>query len=170
MFLCIILSRCFIGFTELGPTGRYFQDAYFSYKKGWTFLAKGGKHKSYKKCPKGFWQNPYSALRSYFSSVQFSRSVMSNSFRPCGLQHTRLPCPSPIPRAYSNSCPLSRWCHPTISSSVLPFFSCLQSFPASGSFQMSQFFASGGQSTGVSASALVLPLNIQDWFPLGWTG
>ena len=136
----------------------------------WINQAKGGKHKSYKKCPKGFWQNPYSTLRSYFSSVQFSRSVMSNSFQPRGLQHTRLPCPSPIPRAYSKSCPLSWWCHPTISSSVLPFFSCLQSFPASGSFQMSQFFASGGQSIGVSASALVLPLNIQDWFPLGWTG
>ena len=80
------------------------------------------------------------------------------------------PCPSPTPGIYSNSCLLSRWCHPTISSSVVPFSSCLQSFPASGSFQMSQFFASGGQSIGVSASASVLPMNIQDWFPLGWTG
>ena len=105
-----------------------------------------------------------------FSSVPFSHSVMSNSLRPQGLQHTRPPCPSPTPGVYSNSCPLSQWCHPTISSSVAPFFSCLQSFPASGSFQMSQFFPSGGQSTGVSASAPVLPMNIQDWFPLGWTG
>ena len=95
---------------------------------------------------------------------------MSNSLRPHGLQHTRFPCPSPTPRACSDSCPSSRWCHPTISSSVIPFSSCLQSFPASGSFQMSQFFASGGQSIGVSASALVLPMNIQDWFPLGLTG
>ena len=101
-------------------------------------------------------------------SVQFSHSVMSNSLQPHGLQHARLPCPSPTPRA--NSCPLSRWCHPTISSSVVPFSSCLQSFPASGSFPMSQFFASGGQCIGVSASASVLPMNIQDWFPLGRTG
>ena len=100
---------------------------------------------------------------------QFSRSVVSNSLWPHGLQHTRPPCPSPTPGVYSNSCPLSWWCHPTISSSVVPF-SCLQSLPASGSFQMSQFFASGGQSIGVSASASVLPMNIQDWFPLGWTG
>ena len=102
-------------------------------------------------------------------SVQFSGSVMSNSLRPHGLQHARPPYPSPTPRVYSNSCPLSWWCHPTISSSVIPF-SCLQSFPASGSFQMSQFFTSGGQSTGLSASASVLPMNIQDWFPLGLTG
>ena len=89
---------------------------------------------------------------------------------PHGLQHNRPPCPSPTPRVYSNSCPLSRWCHPTISSSVIPFSSCLQSFPASGSLQMSQFFAAGGQTIGVSASASVLPMNIQDWFPVGWTG
>ena len=95
---------------------------------------------------------------------------MSDSLRPHRLQHARLPCPSPTPRACSNSCPLSRWCHPTISSSVVPFSSCLQSFPASGSFTMSQFFASGSQRNGVSASASVLPINIQDWFPLGWTG
>ena len=94
---------------------------------------------------------------------------MSDSLWPHGLQHTRPPCPSSTPGAYSNSCPSSHWCHPTISSSVIPF-SCLQSFPASGSFQMSQFFASGGQSTGVSSSTAVLPMNIQDWFPLGWTG
>ena len=96
---------------------------------------------------------------------------MSNSLqRPHGLQHARPPCPSPIPGVYPNSCPLSQWCHPTISSSVVPFTSCLQSFPASGSFPMSQFFPSGGQSIGVSASASVLPMNIQDIFPLGWTG
>ena len=95
---------------------------------------------------------------------------MSDSLRPDGLQHTRPPCPSPNPRVYANSCPLSQWCHPTISSSVVPFSSCLQSFPASGSFQMSQLFVSGGQSTGVSASGSVLPMNIQDWFPLWWTG
>ena len=103
-------------------------------------------------------------------SVQFSRSVMSDSLRPHGLQHTRPPCPSPTPGVYLNSCALSRWCHPTISSSVVPFSSCLQSFPASGSFQVSQFFTSGGQSIRVSASASVLPMNTQNWFPLGWTG
>ena len=102
--------------------------------------------------------------------IKFSRSVMSNSLRPHGLQHARLPCPSTIPRAYSNSCLLSWWCHPTISSSVGPFSSCLQSFPASGSFPMSQFFKSGGQNIGVSASTSVLSMNIQDWSPLGWTG
>ena len=103
------------------------------------------------------------------SSVQLSRSVASDSLRPHGLQHTRLPCPSQTPRVYSNSCPMSQWCHPTISSSVIPF-SCLQSFPALGPFPMSQFFASGGQSIGTSALASVLPINIQEWFPLGWTG
>ena len=95
---------------------------------------------------------------------------MSNSLWPYGLQHIRPPCTSLTPRVYSNSCPWSWWCHPTISFSVVPFSSHLQSFPASGSFQISQFFASGGQSIGVSASASVLPMNIQDWFPLGWTG
>ena len=94
---------------------------------------------------------------------------MSNFLGPNGLQHARPSCPSPTPRVHLNSCPLSRWCHSAISSSVIPF-SCLQSFPASSSFQMSQFFASGRQSIGVSVSALVLPMNIQDWFPLGWTG
>ena len=103
-------------------------------------------------------------------SVQFSRSVMSNPLWPHELQHTRLPCPSPTPRVYPNSCPLSRWCHLTISSSVIPFSSCLQSFPTSESFQMSQLFASGGQSIGVSDSASVLPMNTQERFPLGWTG
>ena len=102
--------------------------------------------------------------------VQFSRSVVPDSLRPHELQHTRPPCPSATLRAYSNPCPYSRGCHPTISSSIIPVSFCLQSFPASGSFPMSQFFPSGGQSIGVSASALVLAMNIQDWFPLGWTG
>ena len=104
------------------------------------------------------------------SSVQFSCSVESNSLRPQGLQHARLPCPSPTPGACSNSCPSSQWYHPTISSSVIPFSSCLQSLPASGSFLMSQLFASGDQNIGVSASASVLPMSIQHWFPLWWTG
>ena len=98
----------------------------------------------------------------------FSCSVMSDSLWPHGLQHARFPCPSPSPGACSNSCPLSWWCHPTISSSVVAFSFCLLSFPASGSFLMSQLFTSGGQSIGASAS--VLPMNIQNWFPLGWTG
>ena len=102
------------------------------------------------------------------SSVQFSRSIVSNSLWAHRLQHARLPCPSPTP-GVSNSCPLSRWCHPTISSSVVPFSSCLQSFLALGSFQMSQFFTSGGQSIGVSDSSSVL-MNVWDWSPLGWTG
>ena len=104
------------------------------------------------------------------SSVQFSLSVVSDSLQPREPQHARPPCPSPNPGVYSNSCPSNRWCHPTISSSVVPFSSCPQSFPASGSFQMSQIFTSGGQSIGASALASVLPMNIQDWFPLEWTG
>ena len=104
------------------------------------------------------------------SSVQFIRSVMSNSLWPHEPQHARPPCPSPTPRVYPNSCPLSQWHHTTISSSVAPFSSCPQSFPASGSFPMSQLFTSGGQSIGVSASASVLPINTQNWSPLGWTG
>ena len=103
-------------------------------------------------------------------SVQFSSSVVSNSLWSHGLQQARLPCPSPTPGACSNSSPSSQWYHPTISSSVIPFSSCLPSFPASGSFQMSQFFVSRGQSIGVSASASVLPMNIQNWFHLGLTG
>ena len=95
---------------------------------------------------------------------------MSNSLRPYGLQHTRLPCPSPTPRACSNLCPSSQWCHPTISPFVIPFSCCLQSFPASGSFPRSQFFTSDGQNIRVSASASVFPVNMQDWFPLGLTG
>ena len=106
----------------------------------------------------------------HFSSVQFSPSVLSDSFWPHGLQHARLPCPSPTPGACSNSCPLSHWCHPTILFSVVPFSSCFQFFTASGSFPMSQFFTSGSQNIGVSASASVFPMNIPDWFPLGFTG
>ena len=102
--------------------------------------------------------------------IQFSCSVVSNSLRPHELQHARPPCPSPISGVYLNSCPLSRWCHPTTSFSIVPFSSRLQSFPASGFFQMNQFFPSGGQRIGVSASASVLPMNIQDWFSLEWTG
>ena len=106
----------------------------------------------------------------WFSSVQLSHSGVSDSLRPHELQHARPPCPSPAPRVHPNPCPLCPWCHPTISSSVVPFSSCPQSFPASGSFSMSQLFTSGGQSIGVSASTSVLPMNTQDWPPLGWTG
>ena len=109
----------------------------------------------------------FSTMRT-LSSVQFSRSVVSDSLRPHGLQHARRPCPSPTRRVYSNSCPFSQQCHPTISTSVVPFSHRLKSFPAWGSFLMSQLFASGGQSIGASAS--VLPMNIQGWFPLGLTG
>ena len=117
----------------------------------------------------GIWcqQNKVLAL---ISLVQFSRSVVSDSLRPHESQHTKLPCPSPTPRVHPNPCPLSQWCHPNILSSIIPFSSCLQFFPASGSFQMSQLFAWGGQSIGVSASTSILPMNTQDWFPLGWTG
>ena len=112
----------------------------------------------------GTWLN-----RLSISSVQFSHSVVSDLLGPHEPQQARLPCPSETPKTCSNSCPSSWWCHPTISSSVIPF-SCLHSFPASGSFPMKQFFASGGQSIGASVSASVLPMNIQDWFPLAWTG
>ena len=108
--------------------------------------------------------------KTYYQFVQYSRPVMSDSLRPHRLQPTRLPCPSPTPRAYSNSCPYSGWCHPTILSSVVPFSSYLQSFPASESFPISQLFTSGIQSIEVSALASIFPMNIKDWFPLGWTG
>ena len=116
--------------------------------------------------------NPYQPISNpyQFSSVQVSCSVVSNSFWPHGLQHARPPCPSPTPGVHSNSCPLSQWCHPTISSSLIPFSSHLQSFSTSGSFPMSQFFASGSQSIRVSAAPSVLLVNIQDRFPLRWTG
>ena len=110
------------------------------------------------------------SIYSSFCFSQFSCSVMSDSLWPHGLQHARLPYPSPTPRACPDSCPSSQWCNPTISTSVIPFASCLRSFPASKSFPRSQLFASGGQSIGVSASTSVLPMNIQDGFPLGWTG
>ena len=115
-------------------------------------------------------QRRYSSIQHHSASVQFSCSVVSNSLRPHRLQHTRLPCPSPTPGACSNSCPLSQWHHPTISSSVIPFSCCLQSCPASVSFPKGHFFTSDGQSIGVSPSASVLPVNIQGWFPLGWPG
>ena len=118
------------------------------------------------------WLSPFPSSRLLpfvKEMLLFNRSVVSDSLRLCGLQHARLPCPSPSLGVCSNSCPLSQWCHPTISTSVAPFFSCFQSFPASGSFQKSQLFTSGGQSTGVSASATVLPMNIQGWFPLRLT-
>ena len=114
-----------------------------------------------------WWKGSISWLLCYFS-VQFSHSVVSDSLWPHEPQHARPPCPSSAPRVYPNPCPSSQWCHPAISSSVIPFSSRPQSFPASGSFQKSQFFISSGQSIGVSASASVLPMNTQDWFPLGW--
>ena len=117
------------------------------------------------------WLTSFSVVVSrsmQFSAVQFSRSVMPDSLRPHESQHARPPCLSPTPGVYPNSCPSSRWCHPAISSSVFPFSSCPQSLPASESFPMSQFFAWGGQSIGVSALALVLPVNTKDWFPLDW--
>ena len=111
-----------------------------------------------------------SSYQGKISSVQFNHSIVSNSLQPHEPQHTRPPCPSPTPGVHPNPCPSSQWCHPTISSSVIPFSSCPQSFPASGSFPVSQLFASGGQSIGVSASTSVLPMNNQDWSPSGWTG
>ena len=112
----------------------------------------------------------WATIRRRTHSVQFSRSVMSDSLWPLESQHARPPCPSPTPRVHSNSCPSSRWCHPAISFSVMPFSSCPQCLPASGSFPVSQLFASGGQRIGVSASASVLPMNTQDLPALGWTG
>ena len=119
---------------------------------------------------RGMGSIPSQGTKISYATVQFSCPVISDSLWPQGLQHVRPPCPSITPGDYSNSCPSSQWCHPTISSSVILFSPHLQSFPASGSFQMSYFFPEGGRSIGVSASASVLPMNIQDWFPLGWTG
>ena len=116
------------------------------------------------------WGEKKKALFYWISLVQFSHSVMSNSLQPQGLQHTRPPCPSPTPGGHPNSCASSQWCHPAISSSVIPFSSCPQSLPASQSFPMSQLFAWSGQSTGVSTSTSVLTMNTQDWSPLEWTG
>ena len=125
---------------------------------------------SYYNLSKFFWFLNMKLGVKGINSVHFSSVSESNYLQPHGLQHARLPCPSPTTRAFSNSCTLSQWCHLTISSSVIPFSSCLQSFPESGSFQMSQFFTLGGQSIGVSASASVPPMSIQHWFPLGLTG
>ena len=119
---------------------------------------------------KHWWRWWYITATIQFNSVQFCLSVVSESLRSHESQHARPPCPSPTPGVHSDSHPSSQWCHPAISSSVVPFSSCPQSFPASGSFPMSQLFASGGQSIRVSASASVLPMNTQDWSPLGWTG
>ena len=118
----------------------------------------------------GRWEGSWKGRGYMYSSVQFSCSVVSGSLQPYGLQHARPPCPSPTPGVHPNPCPLSRWCHQTISSSVIPFSSCPQSFPTSESFPLSQLFTSGGQSIGVSASTSVLKMNTQDWSPLGWTG
>ena len=115
------------------------------------------------------WENWGPILTATKCSVQFSHSVVSDSLQPHESQHARPPCPSQTPGVYSNSCPSSRWCHPAISSSVVPLSSCPQSLPASGSFPMSQLFSWGGQSIEVSASASVLPMNTRDWSPLGWT-
>ena len=117
-----------------------------------------------------WWSSGYFGIILGLISAHFSHSVMSEFLRPHGLQRARPPCPSPTPRVYSDSCPLNWWYHPAISSSAVPFSSCPQSLPASGSFPVSQFFASGSQSIGVSASTSALPMNIQDWSPLGWTG
>ena len=141
---------------QLGNTLRHLQVSFFNFPL--MFHQLKGEHITAK------------SHSSSVSSVQFSRSVMSDYLRFHGLQHARLPCPSPTPGAYWNSCSLSWWYHPAISSSVVPFSSCHQSFPASGSFQMSQFFPSGSQSIRISASASVLHMNIQGWFPLGPTG
>ena len=127
-------------------------------------------HPKHKQSETQYRNRSHQIYNPQFSSVQFSHSAMSDSLWPHGLQHARLPCPSPTSRALLNWCSSSQWCHPTILSSVIPFSSCPQSFPALGSFPVSQFFASGGQSIGASASASVLPMNIQGWFPLGWTG
>ena len=152
----------------------------FSYKKEWTLTTGnnlGGFGDYYAKWnvrqrkTNIAWYHLYVEYSEYnWHSVQFSRSVVSDSLRPHESQHARPPCPSPSPEVHSNSCPSSQWCHPAISSSVIPFSSCPQSLPASESFPMSQLFAWGGQSTGVSALASFLPKNTQGWSPLGWTG
>ena len=134
-----------------------------------NYLNLGNKIQELPSCPKPDFSD-IGGRKMRISSVHFSRSVMSDSLWPHGLQHARPPCPSPTPGVYPNSSPFSPWCHPTISSSVLPFSSCSQSFPESGSFQMSQLFLLGGPSIGVSASTSFLPMNIQDWFPSGWIG
>ena len=137
--------------------------------KGFEIIRNLGTNLLYKKAPT--FSFLFRSLEDiHVSSVQFRHSVMSDSLQPHKSQHARPPCLSPTPRVHPNSCPSSWWCHPAISSSVIPFSSCPQSLPASGSFPMSQLFAWGGQSIGVSASALVLPISTQDWSPLRWTG
>ena len=148
----------------------YFKSSNMMWWKSCTkYASKFGKLSSGQRTGQGQFSF-HSQRKAMPKNVQVQFSSVADSLRPHGLQHARLPCPSPTPRVQPNSSPLSRWCQPTISSFVVPFSSCPQSFPASGSFQMSQFFASGVQSIGVSASTSVLPMNIQDWFPLGWTG
>ena len=134
---------------------------FLEYKKHWEIILWNRRLKVW---------NHFHSTNTFLTLNQFNHSVMSDSLQPHELQHTRPPCPSPTPGVHPNPCPSSRWCHPAISSSVVPFSSCPQSFPASGSFQMSQLFASGGQSIGISASTSILPLNTQDWCPLEWTG
>ena len=160
---------CFLGFLALLSTKLFLKPQNIN---SLCISANSCRHRrmpiSYQFCK---YQSPWGSFSSAsFSSVQFSHSVMSDSLRLHEWQHARPPCPSSTPRVYPNPCPLSQWCHPTVSSSVIPFSSCPQSFPASGSFQMNQLFTSGGQSIGVSASTSVLPMNTQDWSPLGWTG
>ena len=144
-----------------------YQSEWPSSKSSWIINVRENLEKREPYCTVGGNVNWYSHCCKQYQPVQFTCSVVSNSLRPHGLQPARPPCPSPTPRVYSNSCPSSQWCYPTISSSVVLFFSHLQSFPASGSFPVSQLFTSGGQSIGVSASTSVPPMNIQDWFPLG---
>ena len=166
---CAIASLCVTVTSQLGQVPHCSCALKMLGSSGFSFLLLSWgpqTHQSY--FPLIMWLRKTPTISS-LGTVQFSCSVLSDSLQPYRLQHTRPPCPSPTPRICSNSYPLSWWCHPTISSSVVPFSSCLQSFPASGSFAMSQFFPSGGQSIGASASTLVLPMNIQDWFPLGWT-
>ena len=160
----LILCRPLLLLPSIFPSIRVFSDESalrIRWPKYWNF--------SFSISP----SSEYSGLTSFrmdWLGLLAVRAVVFNSLQPHGLQHTRPPSPSPTPGVYSNSCPFSQWCHPTISSSVVPFSSCLLPFPVSGSFQITQFFASGGQSIGVSASASVLPVNIQDWLPLGWSG
>ena len=160
-FLDIVVQSKFIIFTHLGHNEKIM----FSHHHVWDFIPLA-KTLIFESIPEILLQRLHGA---HPNNLQFS-SVTSDSWQPHEPQHARLHCPSPTPGAYSDSCLSSHLCHPTISSSVVPFSSCLQSFSASGSFPMSQFLASDGQTIGVSASASILPMNIQDWFPLGWTG
>ena len=160
-------SDLFIGqYTQFWqkPKGKY----WWTFKANWNVIYEKALCVWYMQKVSHLWLRYLSIYK--FSPDQFNHSVVSNSLRPHESQHARPPCPSPTPVVHPDSSPSSQWCHPAISSSVLPFSSCPQSFPASGSFQMSQLFASGGQSIGVSASTSLLPMNTQDWCPLGWTG